>query len=120
VPVATRGLTPDTDGRRFERGAHPRLDHIAESPVPVLFPIDSALPDPSDGLLAADPTALSRVHACFGAPLRVEDELHGVLTMDALSSSAFDGIDARTLGWLVALAGAAMHRPVGVSTRPER
>ncbi|MCA9605265.1 MAG: nitric oxide reductase transcriptional regulator NorR [Myxococcales bacterium] len=109
VPVATRGLTPDTDGRRFERGMHPRLDRIAESVDPVRFPVDSSLPDPFDGLLAVDPRALSRVHACFGAPLRVEGELHGLLTMDALSATAFDGIDARMLSWLVALAGAAMR-----------
>ncbi len=109
VPVATRGLTPDTEGRRFERGEHPRLDRIAASPEPVRFPVDSDLPDPFDGLLAADPTALSRVHACFGASLRVESELHGLLTMDALSPTAFDGMEARTLRWLVALAGAAMR-----------
>ncbi|HKU38457.1 MAG TPA: nitric oxide reductase transcriptional regulator NorR [Polyangiales bacterium] len=109
VPVATRGLTADTQGRRFERGAHPRLDLIAAAPEPIRFPIGSDLPDPFDGLLSADQSALSHVHACLGAPLRVEGRLLGLLTTDALSPSAFDGIEPRTITWLTALAGAAMH-----------
>jgi anaerobic nitric oxide reductase transcription regulator len=109
VPVASRGLTPDTEGRRFERGAHPRLDLLAASEGPVRFPIDSELPDPFDGSLAADPTALSHVHSCLGAPLWVERELQGLLTVDALSPDAFDGIETRTITWLAALAGAALR-----------
>ncbi len=109
VPVATLGLTDDAMGRRFDRGAHPRLDLIASSADPVRFPVDTRLPDPFDGLLSADPSALSHVHACLGAPLRVDGELQGLLTADALAPTAFDAIDARTLSWLAALAGAAMR-----------
>ena len=109
IPVATRGLTPDTEGRRFVRGGHPRLDLIAAASASVRFPLDSDLPDPFDGLLATDPSALSHVHACLGAPLRVEGELLGLLTADALSPQAFDAIDAGTVSWLAALAGAALR-----------
>ncbi|HKP58312.1 MAG TPA: nitric oxide reductase transcriptional regulator NorR [Polyangiales bacterium] len=109
VPIASRGLTPDTHGRRFERGAHPRLDLIAASPQPIRFPVGSELPDPFDGLLSKDASALSHVHACLGAPLRVEGQLLGLLTADALSPTAFDAIEPRTINWLAALAGAAMH-----------
>ena len=41
VPVATRGLSPDTMGRRFLLRAHPRLDIICKSDSPVHFPAGS-------------------------------------------------------------------------------
>lgn len=109
VPVVSRGLTADAHGRRFRSGEHPRLDVIAAADEPVQFAPDSELPDPFDGLLAVDPTALCHVHACLGWPLRAEGELVGLLTADALAPAAFDGIAPQLLSWLGALAGAAMH-----------
>ncbi|WP_437603158.1 nitric oxide reductase transcriptional regulator NorR [Sorangium sp. So ce590] len=109
VPLAAHGLTPEVLGRTFCARAHPRLDLLCHAEAPVRFPSDTDLPDPFDGLLASDATALAHVHACLGCPLRVEGALIGLLTTDALDPRAFDGVDARTLSWLGALAGAAMR-----------
>jgi len=109
VPLAVHGLAPEVLGLRFPRSEHPRLDVICRSDSPVLFPPDSPLPDPFDGLVADDPDALEHIHACIGCSLRVEGRLIGVLTADALDPHAFDGVDARILSSLGALAGAAMH-----------
>ena len=84
VPLAAHGLSSDALGRRYVLSEHPRLDVICRSEEPVLFPPDSALPDPFDGLVEDDPDALEHIHACMGCPLRVEGQLVGVLTADAL------------------------------------
>ncbi|WP_437728304.1 nitric oxide reductase transcriptional regulator NorR [Sorangium sp. So ce861] len=109
VPLAAHGLAPEALGRTFCARAHPRLDILCHAEAPVRFPPDSDLPDPFDGLLASDATSLAHVHACLGCPLRVEGALIGLLTADALDPRAFEGVDAATLSWLGALAGAAMR-----------
>jgi anaerobic nitric oxide reductase transcription regulator len=108
-PIAARGLSPDALGRQYALSDHPRLDIICNAEEPVRFPPDTSLPDPFDGLLAADNDALSHIHACLGCPLRVNDDLIGVLTADALDPSAFDAIDPRFLKAVGALAGAQMQ-----------
>ncbi len=110
VPVACSGLEQDAYGRRFERSLHPRLDIICSSEAPTRFPADSALPDPYDGLVTAAPGDLSgNIHACLGCPLRVEGELVGVLTADALQPGHFDGISDPFLNHMAALAAAAFR-----------
>ncbi len=109
VPLAAHGLAPDALGRTYALADHPRLRVICRADEPVLFPPDSALPDPFDGLVAEDPGALEHIHACMGCPLRVEDRVVGVLTADALDPHAFDDLDLRVLSALGALAGAAMR-----------
>lgn len=109
LPLAAHGLAPDALGRRFPRAEHPRLDILCNAAGPTHFPPDSALPDPFDGLLADAPDALHEIHACLGCPLRVEGELVGVLTLDALEPHAFDGIEERFLEALGELAGAALR-----------
>jgi anaerobic nitric oxide reductase transcription regulator len=109
VPIATHGLTPDAIGRSYARAEHPRLDVICGADQPVLFPADSPLPDPFDGMLARDASALRHVHACLGCPLRVDGQLVGALTADALDPEAFNRLDRRLLAFLGALAGAAMR-----------
>src|SRR5690606_3241934 len=69
IPVATHGLAPEVQGRRFSRREHPRLDVVIARKTPVRFPADSSLPDPYDGLLLANPDATRNVHACLGCPL---------------------------------------------------
>ena len=103
APVAVSGLVPETMGRRFRPEEHPRLQQILAAPGPVKFPKDLAAPDPYDGLMSCDASAEGRVHACMGCALRVRDETLGVLTADALSPDAFDGIDPETLGSFAAL-----------------
>ena len=107
VPVAAHGLSPDVLGRRFLRAEHPRLDVICRNAEPTIFPADSPLPDPYDGLVAGQPHL--DVHACLGCPLLVEGELVGVLTVDALKPGTFDAVDPRFLAHLAALAAAALR-----------
>jgi len=107
VPVAAHGLLPDVLGRSFPRAEHPRLDIVCRADEPTLFPADSPLPDPYDGLVEGAPHM--DVHACLGCPLRVEGELVGVLTADALQPGAFDGVDRQFLVHLAALAAAALR-----------
>ncbi|WP_044965082.1 nitric oxide reductase transcriptional regulator NorR [Sorangium cellulosum] len=109
VPLAAHGLAPEALGRTFCTKAHPRLDILCHAEAPVRFAPDTELPDPFDGLLASDATALAHVHACLGCPLRVEGTLIGLLTADARDPRAFEGVDAATLSWLGALAGAAVR-----------
>jgi anaerobic nitric oxide reductase transcription regulator len=109
IPIVSCGLSPDTMGRRFALSEHPRLEIICKSAEPVLFPADSDLPDPFDGLLAENVGEFKRVHACFGCPLRVGDELIGVLTADAVEPNTFDGTDPQFLSAVGALAAAEMQ-----------
>jgi len=109
VPLAAHGLVPEALERPYPRLRHPRLDAILRAHAPVLFPHDSPLPDPFDGLLTADPHALERIHACLGCPLTADGEVVGALTADALDPEAFDGLDERLLATLGALAGAALR-----------
>jgi len=109
IPIASCGLSPDTMGRRFALSEHPRLEIICKSAVPVLFPADSYLADPFDGLLADDAGQFKRVHACLGCPLRVQEELIGVLTADASQPNAFDSTDLQFLSAVGALAAAEMQ-----------
>lgn len=109
VPLAARGLVPEIVGRRFVAAEHPRLQVITSSRGPVQFPADSQLPDPFDGLVEGDADALHDIHACVGCPLYIDEELVGVLTLDALEPKAFDGLDSRLLTMLAALAAAALR-----------
>ncbi len=109
IPIAATGLVPEIVGMRFLPKEHPRLEVITHSAGPIQFPADSNLPDPFDGLVQDDPHALDEIHACVGCPLRVEGELIGVLTFDALQADAFNDTDPRLLATLAALAGAALR-----------
>lgn len=106
VPVATRGLSADTMGRRFLLRAHPRLDIICKSDRPVHFPAGSRMPDPFDGLVSS---RTGRIHACLGCPLRVDGTLIGALTADALRPDAFEDLAPEFLDAVSALAGAQLR-----------
>ncbi|WP_372683037.1 nitric oxide reductase transcriptional regulator NorR [Desulfosarcina sp.] len=109
VPIAATGLRADAMGRRFARSEHPRLDIICNADGPVLFPSDTTLPDPFDGLLRADANEFHHIHACLGCPLRMEDQLMGVLTADAKDPHSFDHLEPSFLKAVGALAGAQMQ-----------
>jgi anaerobic nitric oxide reductase transcription regulator len=109
VPIVSDGLSADAMGRRFPLKEQPRLEIICRSDGPVMFPTDSELPDPYDGLLANDNGEFMRIHACLGCPLRVGDELIGALTADAAEPHAFDGIDSGFLAAVGALAAAELR-----------
>jgi anaerobic nitric oxide reductase transcription regulator len=109
IPIAAKGLAPDTMGRIYTKNDHPRLDIICGSNDPVIFPADSRLPDPFDGMLITDPEALHRVHACLGFPLHVNGNLIGVLTADALTVGAFDHLPRQFLKTIGLMTGAQMQ-----------
>ena len=119
VPLATHGLVPEIMGRVFTRGEHPRLDILCASEGPVRFAADSRLPDPFDGLVQGDAHALSAVHSCLGCPLRVDGELLGVLTADALRPGAFEDLDQADLSMLAALAGATLRAGILLETHAD-
>jgi anaerobic nitric oxide reductase transcription regulator len=106
IPIASKGLTPDVMGREYCRADHPRLDRICASGEPILFPADSPLPDPFDGMLVSDPDALHHIHACLGCPLYVNESLVGVLTADSLDVGAFDHLPKEFLKTVGSMAGA--------------
>ncbi len=89
-PVATDGLAQDALGRRFELAQHPRLAAIAASTQPIRFDPASQLPDPYDGLLAGHEGEPLAVHDCMGISLYVENDLWGLLTLDALTAGTLD------------------------------
>lgn len=109
LPVAARGLSPDALGRHYPLRDHPRLDIICKADAPIRFPADNALPDPFEGMLAADTDFLHHIHACLGCPLHADGRLIGALTADALDPHAFDHLDQRFLTAVGALAGAQLQ-----------
>ncbi len=109
IPIASKGLSPDAMGRVYMKKEHPRLEIICGSKEPVLFPANSHLPDPFDGMLISDLDALHKIHACLGCPLYVNDRLVGVLTADALDVGAFDHLPKQFLITIGLITGAQIQ-----------
>lgn len=107
VPLSVEGLSPDTLGRRFRLGEHPRLDIIVQNREPTRFSTDCDLPDPYDGLVDGLQGHLE-VHDCLGCPLYVQDTLWGVITLDSLDPSSFGGVDLGNLQAFASLAAATV------------
>ncbi|HEY8495395.1 MAG TPA: nitric oxide reductase transcriptional regulator NorR [Myxococcota bacterium] len=117
VPCAVQGLSPETLGRRFVVAEQPRLAQILHGTQPVRFAADCALPDPYDGLIDA---ALGDVHDCLGAPLHVDGQPWGVVTLDALRPGAFDRVDPAAFSAFVALAAATARAADWIHRLEER
>lgn len=109
VPLATIGLIDEALSKNYSTEEQPRLKAIANSVGPIIFPPESRMPDPFDGMLLLDKEALNDIHACLGCPLIVDDELIGILTADSLETHAFDTIDPAMLKAITALAGATLR-----------
>ncbi|WP_375738653.1 nitric oxide reductase transcriptional regulator NorR [Pseudomonas boanensis] len=107
VPVAVEGLSADTLGRRFRVTEHPRLQALLENRGPLRFAADCGLPDPYDGLVEGHRGHLE-VHDCFGCPLYLDDQLWGLLTLDALDPASFGQVDLGALGAFASLAAATV------------
>ncbi|UPG90344.1 nitric oxide reductase transcriptional regulator NorR [Luteibacter aegosomaticola] len=121
VPLAVDGLSLDTLGRRFRVADHPRFAALLASDGPTLFPADSPLPDPYDGLVTAEPHL--DVHDCMGCPLNVDGQPWGLVTLDALDTGRFGEADLDTLRAFASLAGAtvaASDRMRGLERAAER
>lgn len=85
--VAAEGLSHDTLGRQFQLVEHPRLASIVHTSGLVHFDSHSPLPDPYDGLVNTTPGQPLHVHDCLGIRLHINEQLWGVLTLDALENS---------------------------------
>lgn len=107
VPVAVRGLRPDTLGRRFAVAAHPRLQAILQGSGPVCFHADSPLPDPYDGLVEGHRGHLP-IHDCLGCTLWLDERPWGVLTLDTLDRERFAPMDLATVASFSRLAAATV------------
>jgi anaerobic nitric oxide reductase transcription regulator len=107
VPLSVEGLSPDTLGRRFRLGEHPRLDIILQNREPTRFSTDCELPDPYDGLVEGVRGDLE-VHDCLGCPLYVQDTLWGLITLDALDPARFASVDLGNLQAFASLAAATV------------
>ncbi len=120
TPIAWHGLVDGFGGRRFRLDEHPRLAQVCGNDEPVLFPGDCDLPDPYDGLVEGVPSLEQVVHSCLGCPLRVDGELVGVMTVDALEPGVFDDVSDEFLLYLGALAGAALRTSDLIQTLEDR
>jgi anaerobic nitric oxide reductase transcription regulator len=121
VPLAVDGLSLDTLGRRFRVADHPRFAALLADDEPTLFPSDSPLPDPYDGLVTAEPHL--DVHDCMGCPLSVGGQAWGLVTLDALDAGRFgtDGLAAlRAFASMAAATVAAGERMRGLERDAER
>ncbi|KAF1018885.1 MAG: Regulatory protein LuxO [Paracidovorax wautersii] len=107
VPMAVRGLSPDTLGRRFRVAEQPRLRALLAADGATLFPPDCAWPDPYDGLVVGEGGPLP-VHDCMGCALRVGTSTWGLLTLDALQARRFSDADLRVLEAFASLAAATV------------
>ncbi|MCC5879613.1 MAG: nitric oxide reductase transcriptional regulator NorR [Idiomarina sp.] len=90
VPVASHGLVTEANGRRFKIAEHPRLAMLLKARQPHLFPPDSDLPDPYDGLLDEHTTGSLAVHDCLGMALYIDGQCWGVVTLDAQAAGTFN------------------------------
>jgi anaerobic nitric oxide reductase transcription regulator len=106
---AVNGLSEEVLGQKFDPKQHPRLQAIMDSRQPVRFPASSTLPDPFDGLLKDDPNRAIDIHDCMGCSLYVEDNLVGLITIDALQVGAFKRVDDITVETFAALAAATIR-----------
>ncbi|MET0404954.1 MAG: nitric oxide reductase transcriptional regulator NorR [Cystobacter sp.] len=115
VPLSVNGLSEDTLGRRFRVSDHPRFKLLLASTAPTRFPTDSPLPDPYDGLVRGASGDL-HVHDCMGCPLMVDEQVWGLLTLDALTPGRLAPVELASLQAFASLAAATVR----VTQRIER
>lgn len=108
VPLSVNGLSEDTLGRRFRIEEHPRFQVLLASPMPTRFPAESPLPDPYDGLVQGAESDL-QVHDCLGCPVMVDEQVWGLLTLDALSPGRLEPVDVASLQAFASLAAATVR-----------
>ena len=107
--MAAEGLSPEILGRRYRLDEQPRLAAILAAEDAVRFLSQDTRPDPFDGYVEVTDNGDPGVHSCMGCALRVDGELVGALTVDALRPEQFDGDHERALKAFAALAAAAMR-----------
>lgn len=107
-PLAVSGLSAEAVGRRFALAEQPRLQSVVLTRQITRF-TEAELPDPYDGLFEGGVSPVA-AHDCIGAPLCVDGELWGVLTLDAQTPGVFERLDPGMLRTFIALTEAAVSR----------
>ena len=107
VPLAVRGLSADTLGRRFQVAEHPRFAALLAQRGATRFAADCPLPDPYDGLVEGHPGQL-QVHDCLGCPLCIDGRPWGLLTLDSLYPARFGRVELQQLEAFARLASATV------------
>ncbi|OVE77545.1 nitric oxide reductase transcription regulator [bacterium F16] len=105
---ASHGLNMLGQTKEWLRSEQPRLNEILKADDFVIFPDDSRIADPFDGLLDGISESGHLVHSCLGIPLRIDNSLLGCITADALRGDAFVDFDHDYLEALGALASATL------------
>lgn len=123
-PVAVRGLPREVLGRRFSPTTQPRLAAILENQDVTVFATDDVRPDPYDGMLGSpdDPAGIT-IESCMGAPLTLNDNCLGLITVDAIGPDQFDAEVVERFRYFAAIAAAAVqigHRLETLEHRAER
>ena len=121
VPLATRGLSRDTLGRRIRVREHPRLGLLLAAGGPLRIAADSPLPHPYDGLVEGVHGHLE-VHDCMGCVVQVGEKPWGLLTLDALGKERLSAVDLADVQAFASLAGATVsvvQRMQGLALRAE-
>lgn len=113
-PLAVIGLTHGAVGRRFDIAHHPRFTAILQREEPTRFDADSDLPDPYDGLVEGEQGQL-HVHDCLGAPLYIDGDLWGALTLDAMRPGTFDNLSWTELRAFIAATAAAIKTSLHIN-----
>ena len=116
TPLAVNGLSLDCLGRRFQVSEHPRFARLLESRHALRFEPGCSLPDPYDGLVLGVQGQLE-VHDCLGCALLLDDQIWGLLTLDALDPERFAGIDLGILEAFASLAAATVRASERISQR---
>ncbi len=97
--AAQRGFRPGLSDLhlRFEIERQPRLKRALQMKRPLRFE-DPMEPDPFDDLVMGAEVLTGKLHSCMAAPLIVEDEPIGLITVDALKENLFQK-DQEELLW---------------------
>lgn len=105
--VAARGFRRDVDllALRFRKGQNPRLDRALSARGSVRF-TDPHEADPFDGL---SPEPLGHLHSCMAAPMRLEGELVGLITVDGHEQDRFGPEQEELMELFAALAAVAIR-----------
>jgi len=107
VPLAITGMLSNTMERRFRINEHARFRAMLSNIPPTRFPPNSSLPDPYEGLLQAR-NGESAIRDCLGVQVTMNGRPWGLLTLDALGQTSFDGVDIGALQSFASLAAATV------------
>ncbi|MGK4003547.1 nitric oxide reductase transcriptional regulator NorR [Sorangium sp. So ce1036] len=116
--TAQIGLSPATRGLCFRPAEHPRLRRATLATGPIRF-LDPSEPDPYNGWLLGNAGEIHPIHACMAVPLRVEDRLAGLLTLDACDPHGLRDLRDEEARVFAGLCAAALRLDASPASAPE-